>query len=139
MELFKNYLKSLKPIYRAVGSFFIGCGGRGGAWLSKNVDNQGWPMTKNTLKQMEIWTKIQMIQKSHIWDSFFENIISGIQSFFLISDFLVENSKANKNLQKWSRFTIQFCSKNLTYFTNIKSLDMKNNMLPQHNQKPFWL
>ena len=38
-----------------------------------------------------------MTQKSHIWDSFFENIISGIQSFFLISDFLVESFKANKH------------------------------------------
>ena len=139
MELFKNYLKSLKPKYRAVGSFFIVVVVGG---LSKNVDNQGWPMTKNTLKLPPKNGNLDQNiydSKSHIWNSFFENIISGIQSFFLISDFLVESFKANKNLQKWSRFTIQFCSKNLTYFTNIKSLDMKNNMLPQHNQKPFWL
>ena len=54
-----------------------------------------------------------MIEKYHVWDSFFENIISGIQIFyicpdvpvdiirvFLISDFLAESLKANKNLQK---------------------------------------
>ena len=67
-----------------------------------------------------------MIQKSHIWNSFSENILSDIQSFyicpdvpvdiirvFLISDFLAENLKANKKLQKRShtRFTIRFCSK----------------------------
>ena len=52
-----------------------------------------------------------MIQKFHIWNSFFENIISGMQSFyicsdvpldiitslFLISGFLAESLKANKN------------------------------------------
>ena len=51
-----------------------------------------------------------MIQKSHIWNSFLENVISGIQKFyicpdvsvdiislFLISDFLAESLKANKN------------------------------------------
>ena len=50
--------------------------------------------------------------KSHIWNSFSENILSDIQSFyicpdvpvdiirvFLISDFLAENLKANKKLQ----------------------------------------
>ena len=38
-----------------------------------------------------------------------------------------------------THFTIQFRSKNLTHFTNINSFDIKNNMLPQHSQKPFWL
>ena len=51
-----------------------------------------------------------MIKKSHIWNSFFENIISGMQSFcicpdvpldiirfFLTSDFLAESLEANKN------------------------------------------
>ena len=52
-----------------------------------------------------------MIQNLTIWNSFFENIFSGIQClyicpdvpvdivgvFFLISDFLAESLKANKN------------------------------------------
>ena len=40
MELFKNYLKSLKTIYRAVGSFFM-VRGRAVGGLGKNVDDQG--------------------------------------------------------------------------------------------------
>ena len=57
-----------------------------------------------------------MIKKSHTWNSVFENLVSGIQSFyicpdlplhfirffFLISDFLAESSKANKNKKKRS-------------------------------------
>ena len=34
-------------------------------------------------------------------------------------------------------FTIKFRSKNLTHFMNIYSLDIENNMLSQHSQKPF--
>ena len=37
-----------------------------------------------------------------------------------------------------THFTIKFCSKNLTHFTNLNSLEIKNNMLPRHSQKPFW-
>ena len=93
-----------------------------------------------------------MIQKSHIWNSFFENIILGIQSFyicpdapvdiirvFLITDFLAENLKANKNLQKRSHVLQYSFAQKLHYYTNINSLDIENNMPPQHNQEPFWL
>ena len=34
---------------------------------------------------------------------------------------------------------MQFRSKNLTHFTNLNSLDIENNILPQHSQKPFRL
>ena len=47
--------------------------------------------------------------------------------------------KIKKKHPKIIHFRIQFCSKNLTHFMNLNSLDTKNNMLPQHRQKPFWL
>ena len=90
--------------------------------------------------------------KSSVWIFFlFENIISGIQlfyirsnihvviRFFFISDFLAESLKANKTSKKITCLTIQFRSKNLTHFANFDSLDVENNMLPQYSQKTFWL
>ena len=53
------------------------------------------------------------------------------QSFFLISDFLAENLKANKLRKKIANFIIQFRSKNITHFMNLNSLDIENNMLLQ--------
>ena len=44
-----------------------------------------------------------------------------------------------KLAKKFTYFTIQFHSKNLTHFTNLNSLDIESNMLWQHSQKPFWL
>ena len=90
---------------------------------------------------------------SHIWNSFFENIISSIQRFyicpdfpvdiirvFLISYFLAESLKANKNQQKRpDNLQYSFSQKNLIHFSNLNSPDTENNMLPQHSQKPFWL
>ena len=62
------------------------------------------------------------------------------QSFFVISYFLAESLKANKNQQKRPH-TLQysFSKKNLTHFANLNSPDPENNMLPQQNEKPFWL
>ena len=89
--------------------------------------------------------------KSHIWNSFFwryfghatflysSTCSSQYQGFF-ISDFLAKSLKVNRKWQKKiTHFTWQFCSKKLTHFMNLNSLDIKNNMLLQHNQKPFWL
>ena len=42
--------------------------------------------------------------------------------------------KIAKNI---THFTIQFCSKDLTRFANLNSLDAENNTIPQHSQKPF--
>ena len=58
------------------------------------------------------------------------------QSFFKIFKF--SNTKPQSQ-QKLANFTIQFCSKNLTHFMNFSSLDIENNMLPHHNEKPFSL
>ena len=62
------------------------------------------------------------------------------QSFFLIFRFSSRKSQSQQKLaKKITHFTIQFRSKNLIHFTNLNSLDIENNMLPQHSQKYFWL
>ena len=95
--------------------------------------------------------------KSHIWNSFFENIISGIQLFYIRPQVLVDiirvffnfrfsSRKSLKKSQKQQKlakyithFTIQFGLKNRIHFTNLNSLDIENSMLLQHNQKPLSL
>ena len=61
------------------------------------------------------------------------------QSFFYFRFSSRKSQIEQKLAKKITHFTIQFCSKNLTHFTNLNSLDTENNMLPQHSQKPFWL
>ena len=40
----------------------------------------------------------------------------------------------------WYNVIMQFCwKKKLTHFTNLNSLGIEDNMLPQHSQKPFWV
>ena len=94
-----------------------------------------------------------MIQRSHIWNSFFENIISGIQSFYIFPDvpldiirfffnfrFCSRKSQSQQKLaKKITQFIIQFCLKIHTYFKNLNSLVIENNMLLQHSEKSFWL
>ena len=77
--------------------------------------------------------------KSHIWDSFFENSISGIQSFyicpdipvdairdfFLISKLLAESLRNNKNQQKRSHI-LQYSFAKII----LNSVDNENNTLP---------
>ena len=80
--------------------------------LSKNVDHNGWPTTKNVLKQSPKKQHLnQNINDSKISDLefFLENIILGIQSFYIfpdvpvdISDFLAESFKANKKYKERS-------------------------------------
>ena len=94
-------------------------GGEEGGRLSKNVDHQGWPTTKNALKLSP--PKKKFVPK-YKW---FKNLIFGIiflkilfraykvfifvqtfqwisSEFFLFSDFLAESLKGNKNWQKRS-------------------------------------
>ena len=89
--------------------------------------------------------------KSHIWNSFFENIFQYraynffmlvhtfqwtlSEFFFLFFNFLAESQK--KLAKKFIHFAIQFCSKNLTNFMKFKSLEIESNMLSQHNQKLY--
>ena len=62
------------------------------------------------------------------------------QSFFFNFRFSSRKSQSQQKLaKKITHLTIQFCSKNLTHFTNLNSFDIENNMLSQHSQKPLWL
>ena len=75
-----------------------------------------------------------LFSKSHIWNSFFGNTILGMQVFYMrphipldtirvICNFKFSNRKSQsreKLAKKITRFTIQFHSKNLTHFTNLK-------------------
>ena len=61
------------------------------------------------------------------------------QSFFFNFRISVRKSQSQQKLaEKITHFTIQFRSKNLTHFTNLSSLDVGNNIHPQHSQKTFW-
>ena len=73
--------------------------------------------------------------------NFFIFIHSGhYQSFFFDFRFSGRKSQSQQKLSvKITYFAIQFRSKNLTHFMNLNSLEIENNILPQHNQKPFWL
>ena len=70
------------------------------------------------------------------------NVFKFVQTFQLrTSEFLFNfrfHSKQNL-AKKITHFTIQSRSKILTHFTNLNSLDIENNMLPKHSQKPFSL
>ena len=58
--------------------------------------------------------------------------------YLLISDFQAESPKNQQKLaKKITDFTIQFRSKDLTHFTNLISLNIVKNILPQHSQKSF--
>ena len=101
--------------------------------------------------QRKIWLIYD--SKSHIWNSLFwkyffvfRKIYSSTrfsgqyQSFFLFFWFTSRNPQNQQKLvKKITHFTIQFCSKNLTHFKNLNSLDNENNMLSQCSQKPFSL
>ena len=105
---------------RAIGSFFMEGGG-----LSYNVDHHGCPVTKTFKK---CWLKCP-----NIIGRFFSN-------FRFFSRNSSRKSQSQQNLTKnITHFTIHFCSKNLTLFTNLSLLDIENNMLPQCSQKSFWL
>ena len=85
--------------------------------------------------------------KSHIWNSFFESVILGIQFFNvrphvpvdIIRDILNYRFSSRKSqsqqklVEKITDFTIKFHSKNLLHFTNLNSLDIENNQTTQHN------
>ena len=92
-----------------------------------------------------------MIQKSHIWKSFLENVISGMQKFYICPDVSVDiiilffnfgfSSRKSQSQQKLAKkithFTIKFCSKNFTHFANLNSFDIENDMLPKNSEIPF--
>ena len=68
--------------------------------------------------------------------NFIPHVPMDIIRVFIIPEFVAENLKANKNQQKKiTHFIIQFCSRKLTYFTNLNSFETENNMPPKHSQK----
>ena len=86
--------------------------------------------------------------KSHICNSFFENIFSGVQlyytrssghhqSFFYSRIYSRKSQNQQKPGKKITHFTIQFRLKSLTHFTNLNSFETGNNMLPKQSQKAF--
>ena len=91
--------------------------------------------------------------KYHIWNSFLKLLFRAykvfifVQTFHWISlefffSFRFSSRKSQSKQQlakKIPHFTIQFCSKNLIHFMNLNWLEIENNMLSQHSQKPFWL
>ena len=117
-----------------------GCGGWG---MSENIGHHCWPATKNKKKHWLKRPKAVPLQNSTISLTTIYSLTRSSQhhqSFFLIADFLAESLKAKQKLaKKITHFTIQFCSKNLTHFTNLNLLDIENNILLQHSQKPFSL
>ena len=87
-----------------------------------------------------------MIQNLIFVIIFLKNIISGVQLYstrssghhqsFFYSRICSRKSQSQlKPTKKITHFTIQFCSKNLTHFTNLNSFEIENNMLPEHSQK----
>ena len=67
-----------------------------------------------------------------------ENLIFGV--YLLILHFLVESLKTKKKLaKKITHIAIQFCSKNVTYFTNLNLLNIIKNILQQHSKKRYLL
>ena len=98
---------------------------------------------KRSPPKNEFWTKTQMIQNLIFVILIFENIISGIQTFYsrlhLTKDIIRKSQSQQKLTTKITHFKIPFRSKNLTHFTNLNSIDIENNKLPKLNQKRFSL
>ena len=97
-------------LYRAVGSFFYMVEGGGGRGLRKKTMAE---TSQSSPPENQFRTKVLMIQNLLFgFFIFFENIISGIQlfyirsnvhvviRFFFISDFLAESLNANKTSKK---------------------------------------
>ena len=110
---------------------------------------------KNALKQLP---KKQQLNEN-IYDSkfsylefvFWKNYIGHTKFLYLSicsceyhQSFYFNFRFSSRKFQSWQKlakkithFTIQFCSKYLTHFANLNSLDIENNMLPQTQPKTF--
>ena len=66
-------------------------------------------------------------------------LVNIIRVFFNLRFSSRKQQSHQKLAKKITDFTIQFGSNNLTHFTSLNSLDIENNMLMQHSQKPFLL
>ena len=98
----------------------------------------------NTLKQtLQKWKLDQNRNdsKSHIWNSFFWKYYFGhtalysvIQRFYISPDAPIDITRFSSRKSQ----SQQNLTKKITHFT-INTLDIENNILPQHSRKPFWL
>ena len=92
------------------------------------------------------WFKRSYLEFFFFWKYYFEHptFLRTFQwtSWKFLLDFRFSSRKSQsqqKLAKKITQFWIRFNSKHLTYFMNLKSLDIENIMLPKHNQKPFSL
>ena len=83
----KGAMNSFKEMFPLARMFPLAVMHRGG--LSLNVGHHGWPTTKNEKKKKKKKKLAKTINdsKPHIWNYFFENIISGIQGFIFVHTF----------------------------------------------------
>ena len=109
------------------------------------VDHQQKKIKKKTLKQSPKKQNLDQNisdSKSHICNSFFENIFStqssGNHQIFLFQNLQQKISKSIKTSEKDHSFYRQFHSKNHTHFTNLNSFKTENNMLPKRSQRNFF-
>ena len=102
--------------------------------LNRVIDDNLKKQIKNrTLYTCRLFLFTRIFQYISNWSKVFEDLATLFRQY----NFL-KVSKATKTSKKYHSFTTHFRSKNLIYFTNLNSLDVKNNMLPQHSQKFFW-
>ena len=96
-----------------------------------------------------------MIQKSHIWNSFFENIILLIRRFYNCSDVPVDIIRVFFNFSFSNRkpqSQQKLAKKDHTFYNTVLLKKLQSfyepqltwhwkwySMLPQRSQKPFWL
>ena len=79
-------------------------------------------------------------RKYYFGHTTFLRTFQGTSSFFLVFRFSSRKSQSQEKLaRKITYFSIRFNSKHLTYFINLNSLDIENNILPKHNKEPFSL
>ena len=83
--------------------------------------------------------KYELFKNSYL-EFFFWKYYFGHTAFLYLSKRSsgLHHSRKPQNQQKLAKkithFTIQFRSKRVTHFRNLNSLDIENNMLPQHSQ-----
>ena len=105
-----------------------------GFFMSNNVGHHGWPTEKKKKLAKTPKSNPPKMKRSIYtfqWTS---------SEFFLYFRFSSGKSHCQQKLSlRVTYFTIKFCSKHLTHFMNVNWLDIDNNMLPKHSQRPFLL
>ena len=127
----------------------VGAGSWGWGWVMVSrqlkIKRKQWLKHPKAVPQKtKFGPKYRCYWKYYFWHTTFTLIHmfqrTSSKFFVLISDFLEESLKTKKKLLiKITYFTIQVCSKHLTHFTNLNSLDIENNMLLIHCQTKTFL